>query len=537
MKSDFSLAQVDAYGYQDGNEALCAAEQRGGPNAVKRVGTPQGQRSYCYDASGNLIRDSFGFLARYDAMNLPLRVERGGRVQAFRYGADNQRTRQLDALGRTTRIYLDGVEHDLTEGRYRVYWGDHSLITRQGLSRQHHHLLRDRQGGVDGMLAAGGGEAPVFRGYDAFGGPRHGDWSDHDRLEAGDITPRGFTDHEHLDAVELIHMNGRAYDYRLGRFLSVDPFIQAPLNSQSLNPYSYIMNNPLAGTDPTGYISIPSGDSCLTGPFQLYCDRAGPPGSPAREIGGGGESGNGAKHRKSRSSGDNGAVTATGARKKDKSTSGADGIGANPGLFSGDPLAGIFGVIPSKWTPRRIALGPKTELDDLTTDQLAIIPYLERAIEVLEDGLNNTNSIHPTVVALQNRFTNNTIQFQYTHLTNPDDFAIATAPLIYDRGIGEYRADLGADAVVQFLGITASNFMSTPPQRALRGYHAPQRRGLAGILDLVVHEAGHTVAFPRGFGRSSLGDIQQRHFKRFRVPYESAADDVLILLRKEGIVP
>jgi hypothetical protein len=50
-------------------------------------------------------------------------------------------------------------------------------------------------------------------------------------------------------------MNGRVYDYNLGRFLSVDPFIQDPGNSQSLNPYSYIMNNPLAGTDPTGYVS------------------------------------------------------------------------------------------------------------------------------------------------------------------------------------------------------------------------------------------------------------------------------------------
>jgi RHS repeat-associated protein len=55
---------------------------------------------------------------------------------------------------------------------------------------------------------------------------------------------------------QQIHMNGRVYDYNLGRFLSVDPFIQAPGNSQSLNPYSYIMNNPLSGTDPTGYASV-----------------------------------------------------------------------------------------------------------------------------------------------------------------------------------------------------------------------------------------------------------------------------------------
>jgi len=50
-----------------------------------------------------------------------------------------------------------------------------------------------------------------------------------------------------------VHMNGRVYDYNLGRFLSVDPIIQGNGNSQGINPYSYIMNNPLSGTDPTGY--------------------------------------------------------------------------------------------------------------------------------------------------------------------------------------------------------------------------------------------------------------------------------------------
>lgn len=62
-------------------------------------------------------------------------------------------------------------------------------------------------------------------------------------------------------------MNGRVYDYNLGRFLSVDPFIQEPGNSQSMNPYSYIMNNPLAGTDPSGYLSCSESelDSCMIG--------------------------------------------------------------------------------------------------------------------------------------------------------------------------------------------------------------------------------------------------------------------------------
>ena len=69
----------------------------------------------------------------------------------------------------------------------------------------------------------------------------------------------GFTDHEHLNEQQLIHMNGRVYDYNMGRFMSVDPFIQSPTSTQSINPYSYIMNNPLAGTDPTGDCAAATG--------------------------------------------------------------------------------------------------------------------------------------------------------------------------------------------------------------------------------------------------------------------------------------
>ena len=48
-------------------------------------------------------------------------------------------------------------------------------------------------------------------------------------------------------------MNGRIYDPTLGRFLQADPHIQSPQNSQSFNRYSYVLNNPLSYTDPSGY--------------------------------------------------------------------------------------------------------------------------------------------------------------------------------------------------------------------------------------------------------------------------------------------
>ncbi|MES9937204.1 MAG: RHS repeat-associated core domain-containing protein [Sedimenticola sp.] len=48
-------------------------------------------------------------------------------------------------------------------------------------------------------------------------------------------------------------MNGRVYDPELGRFLSADPHVQSFANPQSLNRYSYVLNNPLSYTDPSGY--------------------------------------------------------------------------------------------------------------------------------------------------------------------------------------------------------------------------------------------------------------------------------------------
>src|SRR5690606_11986260 len=56
-----------------------------------------------------------------------------------------------------------------------------------------------------------------------------------------------------MDEMGLIHMNGRIYDAKLGRFLQADPFIQAASDTQSYNRYSYLMNNPLNATDPSGF--------------------------------------------------------------------------------------------------------------------------------------------------------------------------------------------------------------------------------------------------------------------------------------------
>jgi RHS repeat-associated protein len=90
-------------------------------------------------------------------------------------------------------------------------------------------------------------------GYDAWGKRRTTDGvSTPDTLD-GVVDNKGFTHHEMLDQLDLVHMNGRVYDPWTGRFLSGDPLVQDPVNGQSYNRYSYVVNNPTNLTDPTGF--------------------------------------------------------------------------------------------------------------------------------------------------------------------------------------------------------------------------------------------------------------------------------------------
>jgi RHS repeat-associated protein len=57
-----------------------------------------------------------------------------------------------------------------------------------------------------------------------------------------------------LGDMGLIHMNGRVQDAVTGRFLSPDPTIPDPGFTQSFNRYSYVNNNPLSFTDPSGFV-------------------------------------------------------------------------------------------------------------------------------------------------------------------------------------------------------------------------------------------------------------------------------------------
>jgi RHS repeat-associated protein len=68
----------------------------------------------------------------------------------------------------------------------------------------------------------------------------------------GNLPAQQFTG-QRLDSTGLYYYNARYYDPNIGRFISPDTIFEDPLNPQSLNRYSYCINNPLRYTDPSGH--------------------------------------------------------------------------------------------------------------------------------------------------------------------------------------------------------------------------------------------------------------------------------------------
>ncbi|NHN38974.1 RHS repeat-associated core domain-containing protein [Pseudomaricurvus alcaniphilus] len=240
-----------------------------GPHAVTKTST--GNISYTYDANGNMTSDTSGRSLQYTTFDKPKLISKGGHTTEFKYGPNRARylRTDTDTNGTTVTRYIGSVEKVTKADGSQVikrYIGD-ALVTISKSSsgtetaRTTQYLYKDHLGSLDVIVE--GGNTQEYR-FDAWGQRINPSTSAVLANIATDInfsvatiaTTRGFTGHEMLDQVGLIHMNGRIYDARLGRFLQADPFIQFPDNTQSYNRYSYVMNNPLVYTDPSGYFSF-----------------------------------------------------------------------------------------------------------------------------------------------------------------------------------------------------------------------------------------------------------------------------------------
>jgi RHS repeat-associated protein len=243
------------------------------PHGVSTVGNIPG--TYTYDANGNMLSGN-GRTITWNADNLPVSISGTSAVNGegtvtgsstFSYGPDFQRYLQTATVSgnTTTTTYVGKLFEVVSTSSGTQY--RHNIIAPGGVVAVHtldqsgnattNYLHSDHLGSVD-TITSNQGVVTQQMSFDALGIRRDpANW-------AYDLSPSqislfsgavefGYTKQENLDNVGLVHMNGRVYDPTIGRFLSADPRIQDPYNGQSFNRYTYVYNNPLTMTDPSGF--------------------------------------------------------------------------------------------------------------------------------------------------------------------------------------------------------------------------------------------------------------------------------------------
>ena len=179
------------------------------------------------------------------------------------YGVNNQKIKQIYAeqgdLPVTKLFLFDGLFEVETTNTNNVFL--HYIQSPQGLiavekwsnsGKELTYVLTDHQGSIQ-IVTNEEGELISEFSYDPWGLRRDPTTFIVFTSTTSNYLSRGYTGHEHIDLFMLVNMDGRIYDPVLGRFLSPDPFLQFPDYTQGLNPYCYVLNNPLNYTDPTGY--------------------------------------------------------------------------------------------------------------------------------------------------------------------------------------------------------------------------------------------------------------------------------------------
>ncbi|QNM95561.1 RHS repeat-associated core domain-containing protein [Chitinimonas koreensis] len=227
------------------------------PHAVQSI---PGIGAFTYDDNGNLASGASRTLT-WTSFDMPQKITEGSVSSEFTYGPDHQRTKQLKQDGSTasTVYYAGGQEAENKAGVWTIktYWPNglgveidvvNGSTTTTTLNWTH----ADRLGSVIGITDQAGALKEKLA-YDAWGKRRSLDGATTPDTLDGVTDNKGFTGHEMLDGLDLVHMNGRVYDPLVARFLSADAIIQEPEHSQSYNRYTYVWNNPTNLTDPTGF--------------------------------------------------------------------------------------------------------------------------------------------------------------------------------------------------------------------------------------------------------------------------------------------
>jgi RHS repeat-associated protein len=249
-----SKSDVGTYSYAPPGSPL--------PHAVMSISGSTISATFAYDPNGNQT-SGLGRTVTWTSYNMPATITQGTRTIGFRHDTEHQRIKQVAPDGTTLYIHAFGVTAELfgvgsTAPRWNEYLSVGNVrvgmrvkdITAATVSLRYFHT--DHLGSVS-VITNESGVVVERLSYDAWGKRRHPNGADDPTGSITSQTSRGFTGHEELDAVGLVHMNGRVYDALVGRMISADPTVPDPMNAQAWNRYSYVGNDPLAFTDPSGF--------------------------------------------------------------------------------------------------------------------------------------------------------------------------------------------------------------------------------------------------------------------------------------------
>ena len=235
------------------------------PHAVGTVTQGDKSNTYTYDANGNMGSSTDTDLptSTWASYNKPTNISLGTNSYDFKYGPDRNRYEKIHTTSSTTTRthYLGDMEiiyGTSTEYRYLIRAaGTVIAVLKDTGTTSTDYIHRDHLSSLTTITNSSGAVQERLA-YDAWGQKRDAtDWDG----TATATEKRGFTGHEHMDDVGIIHMNVRVYAPKLGRFLSPDPVTSAPENGQNYNRYAYVYNNPLRYSDPSGY--VPTNVGCF----------------------------------------------------------------------------------------------------------------------------------------------------------------------------------------------------------------------------------------------------------------------------------
>jgi len=210
----------------------------------------------------------------YNNFNSPWQIREGVHTLDLYYGPSEQRKKTVYTDGTTTtnKYFLGSyelIEDPATLDKTHIHYiagGDglaaiYVIEPNSNVGRMY-YVYTDHLGSIL-TLTDDVGHPILEQNFDAWGRERAPSSWDYDASiplvgeQSGfEWLTRGYTGHEHLSAFKLINMNGRVYDPIVGRMLSVDNFVQDATSTQAFNRYSYVLNNPLKYTDPSGEFII-----------------------------------------------------------------------------------------------------------------------------------------------------------------------------------------------------------------------------------------------------------------------------------------